>query len=738
MSGGVLNIAMLLGLLGAAVPVVIHLLNRRHEPVIDWGAMQFLELGVRDRQSLRLTELLLMLARMALLALVALALARPYWIGAPAFGSRLGARTVASPRDVVLILDRSTSMGRLQGGSTTHNRAIQWAQGFLSQLRPGDTVAVLSAGARVQRVVDPPSADHARVASALAEVKPGRGTSDLPAALAEAFRILERTRHPRRDVIILNDGQRFAWRPDEPRRWALLRELRQRLPIPPRVWSIPFGAESGSEPSPPNGTVGPLSVSRPWITPGLPVEVSATLSNAGPGTLTRTAELLVDDRPVPGSAQVAGPVPPRGQTTLRFRTTLPTAGSHLLTVRLVGGADALAADDESSLPIEVATALPVLLVDGEPSLEPLAGETDFLRAALAPTGDDTPLVVAQTVPLAAFRPEALSSPKGATPRVLVLANVERLTSEQSDAIGRFLDAGGGVLVAPGDQTDAEFSNSLSWVPAHLGERTGSPGTHTTVARPAPQSFNGPALEPFARGDAPALAQASLFAYRRLHPMQGASVIARLDTGDPWAVERPAGKGRVVLLAAPLDAEAGTLPVNPDFVPLVHEWIFQLAGGQPPHPLQPGEPWELPLDGPTADATRSVPVQTPGGTRLDVPVDHAEGAARVRFDETSETGVYRLTRPDPPGGLAYALVADDVREADPARLEPAEAATLAQGWPLVFAPDPARLTTRHLTDESNGRQEAWRGLVLAALAGLCLEVYLTRRLVRSQGAGPDAA
>ncbi len=79
MSWGVLNAAMLAGLVGAIVPIVIHLLNRTRDPVIEWGAMQFLELGRQERRRMRLNELLLMLAQMALLALVALALARPYW-----------------------------------------------------------------------------------------------------------------------------------------------------------------------------------------------------------------------------------------------------------------------------------------------------------------------------------------------------------------------------------------------------------------------------------------------------------------------------------------------------------------------------------------------------------------------------------------------------------------------------------------------------------------------------------
>src|SRR5207248_228848 len=102
---------MLLGLLGAAVPVLIHLLNRRRDRVIDWGAMQFLALGRRARRRLQLTELLLMLARMMLLALVALALARPYWSRSAASGSRaVGLGAVAPPRDVVLVLDGSNSM----------------------------------------------------------------------------------------------------------------------------------------------------------------------------------------------------------------------------------------------------------------------------------------------------------------------------------------------------------------------------------------------------------------------------------------------------------------------------------------------------------------------------------------------------------------------------------------------------------------------------------------------------
>ncbi|MGE4001441.1 MAG: BatA domain-containing protein, partial [Planctomycetaceae bacterium] len=67
MSFGFLNAVMLLGLAGAALPVLVHLLSRRNYDVVAWGAMQFLELGRRTRRRIRLEELLLLLLRIGLM-----------------------------------------------------------------------------------------------------------------------------------------------------------------------------------------------------------------------------------------------------------------------------------------------------------------------------------------------------------------------------------------------------------------------------------------------------------------------------------------------------------------------------------------------------------------------------------------------------------------------------------------------------------------------------------------------
>src|SRR4051794_21106040 len=132
---------LLLGLVVLAIPPIIHLLNRRRYDVVDWGAMQFLQVSEVTRRRLMLEELLLMLLRIGLLGVLVLALAGPFFSTPPAV-ARITGRT---NRDVVLVFDGSYSMGATdeKGGGTAAEAAKAWALAYLDDLIPGDNVAVL-------------------------------------------------------------------------------------------------------------------------------------------------------------------------------------------------------------------------------------------------------------------------------------------------------------------------------------------------------------------------------------------------------------------------------------------------------------------------------------------------------------------------------------------------------------------------------------------------------------------
>ncbi|HEY2251895.1 MAG TPA: BatA domain-containing protein, partial [Planctomycetaceae bacterium] len=104
----------------AAVPVLLHLFDRRRRVVIEWGAMQFLVQAARRRTSARrLREWLLLLLRTLAVLCLVLALARPLvhsrWSGA---GER---------REHILVIDNSLSMMRAADGKSLYEAAIQAA-----------------------------------------------------------------------------------------------------------------------------------------------------------------------------------------------------------------------------------------------------------------------------------------------------------------------------------------------------------------------------------------------------------------------------------------------------------------------------------------------------------------------------------------------------------------------------------------------------------------------------------
>ena len=110
---------------------------------------------------------------------------------------------------------------------------------------------------------------------------------------------------------------------------------------------------------------------------------------------------------------------------------------------------------------------------------------DFLRDALSPAIDPTPEVRIQVVSAkdldATLLGQDLPLSDSRKPRVLILADVPRLSETQQAAVREYLDSGGGLLVTLGSQVDEKFYNEQlskngGWLPAQLQEiATAAPG-----------------------------------------------------------------------------------------------------------------------------------------------------------------------------------------------------------------------------------------------------------------------
>src|SRR5271168_2151161 len=129
------------GALLGAIPLIIHLLNRRRFRRVEWAPMHYLKLTIqRNRKRIQLEQLLLLLLRIALPVILFLFLARPV-INPTGLEQWLGTGGRSSQ---VVLIDDSVSMGYTAGEASAFQRALQSAAGLLSAIRPEDHCTVVT------------------------------------------------------------------------------------------------------------------------------------------------------------------------------------------------------------------------------------------------------------------------------------------------------------------------------------------------------------------------------------------------------------------------------------------------------------------------------------------------------------------------------------------------------------------------------------------------------------------
>jgi len=270
-----LSPAFLIGLPLVAVPLVIHLLSRRQQKRISWGAMRFLKEAVtRKRRLWRLTDLLLLLLRTAVFLFFIFSLARPLlpatWLGG------------STPREIILVLDQSMSMSRKLGNTSLFDVQIEKANALLDKLTGRDSVRILLAGETPEWLTPDaiqvsPSAIrklHAQVDS----LKPTEGAGDLIACVREAADLEAPKDKSARVIVVFSDRQRFGWRIDERPLWTAVQTRLKQTPIPSTV-HVQFLTEKEADTS--NVCVNRIEVLRPFAAVNQEVNFTAHIQNRG-------------------------------------------------------------------------------------------------------------------------------------------------------------------------------------------------------------------------------------------------------------------------------------------------------------------------------------------------------------------------------------------------------------------------------------------------------------------------
>ena len=159
-------------------------------------------------------------------------------------------------------------------------------------------------------------------------------------------------------------------------------------------------------------------------------------------------------------------------------------------------------------------------------------------------------------------------------RVIVLMTL----MPDADGGGAVVGAGGGLLVILGPR-DATEGWGAAWT-ALLGGAPGVPQQPegTSGAGLVTLAFDHPIFEVFRAPGSGDFGSTRVYRYRRFRvdSTTGTAVLAQYDDGAPALVEHRVGSGKVLVWTSPFDNVWSDLPVQPVFLPLVHQMVRYLA------------------------------------------------------------------------------------------------------------------------------------------------------------------
>jgi hypothetical protein len=521
-----LNPLYLVAAVAAAVPIIIHLLHRQRVKIEEFPSLEFVRRMLRRKtRRFRIKQLLLLIIRTLIVLMIALALARPTLMSAGASRGHL-------PTTAVIIIDNSFSMGRRESNRILFDTAREKTLELLGYFDKKDHVYILTASSGGKAVSESGTGDMEKLAREVSETGLTYEATDLVSPLRRAATIVEESADPNLEIYLISDMQRSGWRDiDE----AIgTEELGARLLV------IDIGSEV------PNYCVKDLAFRIPSGTDDLYMDATFG-SYGGESTQGRVAEVFLKESMLERS--VFSPQQ-SGEETERYRLP-PSEGAIWGDVRLA--ADNLETDDVRYFALMART-----------RSVGIVGDAYYLRTALSPEGGGL------------FRPVeieegGISSEKLAAVDILVLSNVVRLNPIEIEAVSRFVEGGGRLVIFLGNRVDTGAYNR-NLLPVLGSMRIegvyGGEGGFYGLDRFEQEH---PIFAKFKTSEAP-FEDVRFYSFMKVAP-GGGSVIARFSDGSPAVIE--AGD-RVLIFTFPADDSWTDFPLAPQFLPFLHEAHIYLS------------------------------------------------------------------------------------------------------------------------------------------------------------------
>ena len=548
------NLNYLWGLLLGLLPILIHLFNRLRHRKLPWAAMMFLRMANRkSTKYAKVRQWLVLLFRMLAVMALVFALSRP------SLGGLFKGMVSGKPEVIMILVDRSASMGAKIGEQNRLERALEVMIDSAKAYGKGVRLVVMEHTDKGPREVGGGVGALANVISK--EVTDT--AADIPGMLEESAVWFEENSPGIGEIWVASDMQSSNWNPSASERWSKLSTKLEGLSQSVRVRLLSMGEEV-----PENVSVRIVSAARQRIAERTDLVLKLEFGREDQRSAEVELAVFVEGK------ENAETIKLEGETYIHeFRYPLRKGEqSGWGYVELVDKEDGNPKDNSAYFvygePIKAQTA-----VVGNPELF----ATKFLKLAAAPDPSNTNQVSKVVSPTSL---ETIDW----TDYAMVLWQGKLPEASEAEKLTDYVKAGGLVVCFPEEKNDDVRFNGLGWGAFKKFEADGKEfgNWQELVAAEKEQEQLGFRITSYTDNEGPLqkteeglyLPVGDLRVNQRKAIMGDGAIQASFEDGVPWLMSKAVGKGQVVFCGTQPSDKWSSLTEGLVLVPMLQRMLSE--------------------------------------------------------------------------------------------------------------------------------------------------------------------
>ncbi|MBW7888900.1 MAG: BatA domain-containing protein [Bacteroidetes bacterium] len=546
-----LNPFVLFGLAAAAIPILIHLLNQRKLPTIEFSTLTFLkELQKNKIRKIKIRQWLLLLIRTLLMLVLVLAFSRP------ALKGSLGFTGTHAKTSLFIILDNSASMELHNEQGKYLAQVKTKANELLSLLQEGDDAVVL-------RLSELPDQQHAAPTHNLEVLRQTIEATDvsykhhtIEEALRITSQITQKSQNINKEIYILTDGQRSTFFSDT------VSKIEERL-FPKNISMFVLSCANSQ---PENIGIEKIILPSSIVQINKPISLFAVIKNYGTNAVYNfLSGLEIDGKRI---MQKSISLEAGQFSTVEFLFTPQRSG--FISGKVTLEEDEFPADNTFYFSLFIPDHLQLLLVS------PSTKESQYVAAALSVFEQQTSAPVTVT----AIPPNQLSERTIENQDVLLLCGVTEVSQSQQQILRSYLTNGGGILFFPSsDTTKTDYRNLFSAINLSTGKLHRAMGGSQSGFTFQRIDFDFPIFKGMFETNQKDLAKnipsPSVLTSLSFPSANVQSIISLYD-GTPFMWEYKIHRGKIIGFSVPATTVWSDFPFTSSFLPFLHQSILYLA------------------------------------------------------------------------------------------------------------------------------------------------------------------